>query len=1570
MKLNKTIKLVMLVSILLVLSTTYTFAQECAEGTTSDLFAGSRPSGKVFNLDNGAWSESFDSNTEEIIWSLGYFSVNNYLYAGSANSGKIYEYDGCVWSLSIDTNEVDIKAIEEYDGKLYASSGIRGKVFVFDGSNWVEAFDPPDADDRYGYTLKTYNGKLYYGTGWRGGTIYVYDGASWERSTNLNGVNEFEVYSLEVYNGKLYAGTGKTGQVFVFDGNSWSYLTTLPQTEWVWSLKTFNGNLYAGTHPNGLVYRYNGNGWTEVLDSPSYIITSLEEHDGSLYAGTTWGATIHKFTPGDGWSFATQKYPEDSIFSLESGCIADCRAPSGCIQGRKKNEVGNNLQGWTIKVRKQGPIAQNPWFETKVTNQNGFYKFSDLEPGNYIVREEMKFGWELVPGNSIQYAVTVEDSDVCSVQHFRNQEIQTFCGDSIVQCLNDNNFCEECDDGNTNNFDSCRNDCTLPYCGDGIVDSGEECDDGNNVNGDGCNANCEIEEGCVVGIKRDDFHEGMAGWEIHAKKAGQPDSSSVSTVSGPGGLFSFNGLEPGMYEFWEVMQSGWEPVTLARFQAYVYEGDVCTEIAFKNRELPQDGCLSGYKRDNVQVGLPGWDITAYQIGGSLVEEIETDGTGYYELNNLEPGLWLVCEEMQDGWQVAPGYQECYYVTVEPGEVCAEQSFVNKQIPKTYCGDGEVQHPNDDGFDEFCDDGNLNNFDSCRNDCTLPYCGDGIQDPLEECDDGNNVDTDDCRNDCTLPYCGDGTLDDGEECDDGNNVNGDGCSSTCDYEGCVDGIKRDDNHVGLPGWEIHAKKAGQPDSSSVSTVSGNGGLFSFYGLEPGMYEFWEVMQSGWEPVTLARFQAEVLEGEVCTPIAFKNRELPQDGCLSGYKRDNVQIGLPGWTITAQMVGSDAIYLEQTDGTGQYMFDIMSVGLYQVCEEMQDGWEVAPGHQECYYVTVSPGELCSVQDFMNQQVEDPVGCLEGFKRDNVSIGLPGWEIRAYKNGVVEAPLITETDGTGYYKFEDMSTGSWTVLEIMQEGWAVNDGYSTEYVVEVAEGDVCAYKTFVNKQVPLCIDECNLGDTMCQGDDLLVCGNFDDDECYEWNFAEDCYYHEHGVEFNVCEFEDSYLYVEVDEGFCNDVVGNNDYCDSQNYDEEIEHFDCGETECEDGTYCEDNDIYSESSCILRGCEELTGLCYEEESSSSILVEDCGEDSSDEYCDGQSIVRVEESRSCVEETDTAFCVASSSISIIEDCGPDTCTEYTVMDPFTKEYVYDEEACNVGELVCVFDPGQKDDYCINEQVLSQSYCQGNDYAYLDFDCTSLSGCYDFTYDSCETCWNPEDARCDGDWCEMIGQRWHEFGCQIGEGVCSEYVADMIDIDNDMIDDRCDDCIDVDHDGVCDDVDTCVGIYNPTNVDSDNDGLGNACDDDRDNDGYTSDVDCDDWNPEVNPGAEEVLNNGRDDDCNAETLDKGTYTPRQALWVDITYDEQLIEPGQDLTVVVKAQNNHRIDLDNVKYTVSIPGYTRKQSKLVQNFESGNTETKVFKVSMPNELSGFEYLRVSVSNDEYKRIIYRELKLPE
>lgn len=84
-------------------------------------------------------------------------------------------------------------------------------------------------------------------------------------------------------------------------------------------------------------------------------------------------------------------------------------------------------------------------------------------------------------GGVLEEGDSCSDIDECNIP---------FCGDGILDTG------EECDDGNNDDDDGCDANCLIeaaPVCGDGNVDPGEECDDGNNNNGDGCDANCQLE---------------------------------------------------------------------------------------------------------------------------------------------------------------------------------------------------------------------------------------------------------------------------------------------------------------------------------------------------------------------------------------------------------------------------------------------------------------------------------------------------------------------------------------------------------------------------------------------------------------------------------------------------------------------------------------------------------------------------------------------------------------------------------------------------------------------------------------------------------------------------------------------------------------------------------------------------------------------------------------------------------------------------------------------------------------------------------------------------------------------
>jgi cysteine-rich repeat protein len=112
---------------------------------------------------------------------------------------------------------------------------------------------------------------------------------------------------------------------------------------------------------------------------------------------------------------------------------------------------------------------------------SGAEENNDPVCGNEVVEE----GEECDDGNS-------DNNDSCT-NSCRNAK----CGDAIKWTN-----MEECDDGNTNNNDSCTNDCKNASCGDGYVQSGEDCDDGNSDNNDSCTNQCLFPTTCGSGLNQ------------------------------------------------------------------------------------------------------------------------------------------------------------------------------------------------------------------------------------------------------------------------------------------------------------------------------------------------------------------------------------------------------------------------------------------------------------------------------------------------------------------------------------------------------------------------------------------------------------------------------------------------------------------------------------------------------------------------------------------------------------------------------------------------------------------------------------------------------------------------------------------------------------------------------------------------------------------------------------------------------------------------------------------------------------------------------------------------------------
>ncbi len=257
---------------------------------------------------------------------------DDHLYVGTCEpdagtAGRVYRYDGPgKW---FDCGHPDasnsVSSMAVYKGRLYAGtakyrlagSALKesentnpgGGVFRFEGpGQWTPCGRLPDAEAVGGMVV--YGDTLYATSLYKPAGFFAYRGESaWERLENPKGQR---TQSLSVYDGSLWATSYDGGDVFRFDGKTWTDFGKLEANTQNYSFAVFERALYIGSWPSGKVYRWTGAapgagalGEAKVpfVDTgrlgEEMEVMGMLVHNGSLYAGTLPLAELYRFD-GDG----------------------------------------------------------------------------------------------------------------------------------------------------------------------------------------------------------------------------------------------------------------------------------------------------------------------------------------------------------------------------------------------------------------------------------------------------------------------------------------------------------------------------------------------------------------------------------------------------------------------------------------------------------------------------------------------------------------------------------------------------------------------------------------------------------------------------------------------------------------------------------------------------------------------------------------------------------------------------------------------------------------------------------------------------------------------------------------------------------------------------------------------------------------------------------------------------------------------------------------------------------------------------------------------------------------------
>ncbi len=754
---------------------------------------------------------------------------------------------------------------------------------------------------------------------------------------------------------------------------------------------------------------------------------------GLCFSGLMLGTYTVRETVPEGWFNTT---PTEVVVVLdESGehvPVTFLNTEYSSISGNKYQDMDGDgyldpedtpIEGWEIEL-----WLDDVYIATDYTDENGYFQFDGLVPGNYYVIEETREGWY----NTTTYEVYVRlhSGDMIRDVLFLNTQYSSVCGYK-VEDIN----------------------------GDGVWGEGEE---------------------------------GLFGWEIRLyKMMGQVPVGALIAVpytlvdteyTDEDGKYCFTGLTPGQYKVEEVMQDGWYNTSPLSYTFEITSGDKESFI-FLNTQM---GSICGLKVEDLdgdgiwddgEIGVEGWYIELWK-DGSYLNHTYTDSDGWFCFDKLTPGEYTVYEGYDANWYpTLPTYVD---VSISSGTVRDDVLFLNTKYGQICVQKFEDENGN--GIRDEGEDTPVNGVlievllgqvvvrsgytGSCPCQCGM-ICFTGLElgdytvretlnegwyteGPLEQ---NANIDVSGEHIEitfvnirlgqiCVLKY---------------HDMDGDGVRDANEP------VKAD---VTVELWYANGTfiKSGVTDES---------GMVCFTGLMLGDYIVKEIVPEGWYATNGAQFEVSVEESGQYIEVEFLNTEY---GRICVFKYEDLN-GDGKWQENEPAASGVFVRLLQddeeiangtTDCDGMICFTGLRLGEYTVVETVPAGWyNTSPVSVDV--ILDESGKRAPVT-FLNTKY----GQICVFKYEDLNGDGVWQENEPAVSGVTITLMMGDeimgcgtTDENGTICFTGLEMGEYTVVETVPEGWYNTTPVSVDVTLDLSGehqtatflnakyGSICVYK-----------------------------------------------------------------------------------------------------------------------------------------------------------------------------------------------------------------------------------------------------------------------------------------------------------------------------------------------------------------------------------------------------------------------------------------------------------------------------------------------------------------------------------